>query len=181
MITRRLAMLSPGPVLAALGAAGGGAWLLKTTSWLETEILVAGAARLAGGLAGAAAGRTPDGWTLAFAGQPLLVTAACSATDFFLMTAALLGWHFARRLDRTAWFPVAAAGALLAAVPFTVAVNALRLVAVAHAHRWVGPRLPAACGPFLHMLAGVAVFLPALIALNLLLEYHGRSRTASRA
>lgn len=181
VILRKLAVLSPGPVLVALGASGGGAWLLKTVPWLEADIFIAGAARLAGLVSGAAVERAADGWTLAFAGQPLLVTAACSATDFFLMTAALLGWHAARRVDRPALFPVAAAGALLAAVPLTLAVNALRLVAVAHAHRWVIPRLPAACDAFLHMLTGVAVFLPALIALNLLLEYHGRSRTAPRA
>jgi len=180
VITRRLATFLPGPVLVALGAAAAGAWLLKTVPWMEPDIFIAGAARLAGWVSGAAAERAPDGWTLAFAGQPLLVTAACSATDFFLMTAALLGWHGARRVDRPALLPVAAAAALVMAVPVTLAVNALRLVAVAHAHRWVIPRLPPAYDAFLHQLTGVAVFLPALIALNLLLEYHGRSRTAPR-
>jgi len=42
------------------------------------------------------------------------------------------------------------------------------------------PRLEPEVAAFLHLLTGVAVFLPALIALNLLLEYHGRSRTAPR-
>jgi exosortase/archaeosortase family protein len=92
------------------------------------------------------------------AGQPLLVTTACSAGDFFLMTAALV-----------------------AAVPLTLFINALRLIVVAHAHDWVIPRMPEAYGAFLHMLTGAAVFLPALITLNLIFETYGRSRSASRA
>jgi exosortase/archaeosortase family protein len=77
--------------------------------------------------------------------------------------------------------PVAGVAALAGAVPVTLFINGLRLIAVAHAHRWVIPRMPEAYGAFLHMLTGVAVFLPALIALNLIFEIYGRSRTPSRA
>ena len=177
MIIRKRAMHSFGPAVVALGAAGGGALLLKIMPWLETDVFIAGAARLAGLVSGATGERVPDGWTLAFEGQPLLVTAACSATDFFLMMVALLGWHFAQRL-RPALLPGAAAVALLAAVPLTLFINALRLIAVAHAHRWLIPRLPPAYDSFLHMFTGAVVFLTALIALNLLLVLNGRSRTA---
>lgn len=176
MITRKLAMSSVRPALVALCAASGGALLLKTLPWLEAEVFIAGAARLAGLFTGAPAMRTDEGWALLFSGQPVMVTAACSATDFFLMTVALLGWHFAQCL-RSALLPCAAAGALVVAVPLTLFINALRLIAVAQAHHWVIPRLPPAYDSFLHMLTGAVVFLTALIALNLFLEFYGRSRT----
>lgn len=177
MITRKRAMHSFGPALVALGAASGGALLLKTLPWLQIEVFIAGAARLASLFTGVPAMRTDEGWALLFSGQPVLVTTACSATDFFLMTTALLGWHFAQRL-RPALLPGAAAGALVAAVPLTLFINALRLIAVAQAHRWVIPRLPPAYDSFLHMFTGAVVFLTALIVLNLLLEFYGRSRTS---
>ncbi|MBC8040550.1 MAG: hypothetical protein H7Y06_08415 [Opitutaceae bacterium] len=180
MIIRRLAIFPIGPVLVALGAAGVGGAVLKLAPAVESEVFVAGAARMAGVVSGVPAEAGVDGWLLAFAGQPLLVTAACSATDFFLMVAALLGWHGALRTDRAAWWPVAGVAALVAAVPLTLFINALRLIAVAHAHRWVIPNMPEAYGAFLHMLTGVAVFLPTLIALNLILEFYGRSRAGSR-
>jgi hypothetical protein len=41
--------------------------------------------------------------------------------------------------------------------------------------------MPEAYGAFLHMLTGAAVFLPALITLNLIFEIYGRSRSTSRA
>lgn len=106
-----------------------------------------------------------------------MVTEACSATDFYLMTTALLGWHLATRLR----WPLALAGAVAAAIPITVLVNALRIIAVAQAHRWVIPRMPDAYENFLHMLTGAAVFLPALIVLNLVFEYYGRPSDSSRA
>lgn len=178
MITRKLAMHSFGPILVALGAAGCGALLLETLPWLQTEVFIAGAARLASLFTGVPTMRTEEGWALLFSSQPVMVTAACSATDFFLMTTALLDWHFAQRL-RPALLPCAAAGALVAAVPLVLFINALRLIAVAQAHRWVISRLPQAYGSFLHMFTGAVVFLTALIALNLLLEIYGRSRISS--
>lgn len=178
---RKLSTFPPGPVLVALGAAGAGGVVFKLVPALEADLFVAGAARLAGLVSGVPAEAGADGWMLAFAGQPLLVTAACSATDFFLMVTALLGWHGALRTPRSALLPVAGVAALAGAVPLTLFINALRLIAVAHAHRWVIPRMPEAYGAFLHMLTGVAVFLPALIALNLIFEIYGRSRIPSRA
>lgn len=163
----------------ALGAGVVGAGVLKIVPRLVSEVFIGGAARVAGLLSGAATVRMDDGAALMIAGQPVLVTAACSATDFFLMTTAVLGWHFARGAERRAWRPVAIAGAVVAAVPLTLFVNALRIVAVAHAHRWIIPRMPDAYGSFLHMLTGAAVFLPALIVMNLLLEYYGNARNSS--
>lgn len=179
--TRRLAASSPGPFFVALGAAGAGVVLLKAAPTVDTTVFVAGAARLAGGLTGTPAVAGEEGWMLAFAGQPLIVTATCSATDFFLMTAALLGWHFAGRARGPAGWPVAALAALIAAAPLTLFVNALRLIAVSHAHRWTASRVPEAYDEFLHLLTGAAVFLPALIAINLILEFYARSRLSPRA
>lgn len=68
---------------------------------------------------------------------------------------------------------------MVAALPLTLMVNAVRIVALRQAHQWIIPRLPAAYGHFLHMLAGVAVFLPALIGLSLLLEFYGNPRRSS--
>jgi exosortase/archaeosortase family protein len=168
-----------GSALVALAAVASGLGLLKAVPWLESEVFVGGASRLASLFSGAAMIRTDAGIELLFSGQPLLVTTACSATDFFLMTAAVLGWHLAQLAERRSRWPVMIAGAVIAAVPFTLFVNALRLVTVAQAHRWVIPRMPAAYDAFLHMIAGAAVFLPALILLNLLCELHGRTRTSS--
>ncbi len=153
---------------------------LVMTGWpdVTTSLFVAGAARLAGILGGVPAVSSEADWLLPFAGQPLRVTKACSATDFFLMATAVLAWRLATRASagrRQRWniaTPAIVALAPLAALAVTLPINAVRLVAVAHAHRWVIPLLPESYGPFLHMLAGATVFLPALIALNLLLEHH---------
>ena len=165
-----------GPVGTALGAGAMGAVLVNALpAWVEA-VFIGGAARLTGLFAGVPVVRMDEGWALGFAEPPLMVTGACSATDFFVITTVLLGWHFARRTKRAAWLPAAAAGALAMAVPLTIFINALRLIAVAQAHRWVIPRMPAAYEAFLHMLTGMAVFLPALIALNFLFEIYGRFR-----
>ncbi|MEY4487721.1 MAG: hypothetical protein RIQ79_229 [Verrucomicrobiota bacterium] len=165
------------PIVAALAAAlvlVGGLLALRLAPGLVNDVFAQGAGRLAGVFLGVPGVRMEAGWALPFAAQPVLVTAACAATDFYVMAAALLGWHFMRRAGRPVWLPVVVAGALLAAVPVTLLVNALRIVAVAHAHHWVISRLPVSYDAFLHMLTGAAVFLPALIGLNLLLEYNGR-------
>ena len=67
--------------------------------------------------------------------------------------------------------PVAIVATLVMAVPLTLAINALRIIVVTQAHVWVIPLLPPAYEAFLHLLTGVAVFLPALIGLNGLLEF----------
>lgn len=153
-------------------------WLvLGAVPGAEIELFARGAASLGGLLTGDPVVRDENGWLLAGAVRPVLVSSACSATGFFLTVVALLGWQLARRGIPAA---IALTAALLGAVPVTLLVNALRVVAVAQMHRWVIPQLPEAYGPFLHMLTGVSVFLPSLIALNLLLERHGKSRSVLR-
>src|SRR5690606_3639788 len=125
---------------------------------LQHDVFIGGAARVAGLLSGAAAVRLDEGWALSISGQPVVVTAACGARDFYLMTTALLGWHLAQRGGRAGGWSLAVAGAVLAAVPLVLFINALRVVVVAQAHRWVIPRMPEAYESFLHMLAGAAVF-----------------------
>jgi exosortase/archaeosortase family protein len=158
-----------------LAAAAAGALVLFFVPTLEIELFARGAAQLAGFLGGSPVLRDEAGWMLPSGELPVLVTAACSGADFFLIVAALVGWQLARRGVRPAGAIVAG---LAAAVPVAIYVNALRIVAVAQAHRWVIPRLPDAYGAFTHMLTGVAVFLPALIALNVLLEIRRGSAAA---
>lgn len=169
---RMLTNLSAGAGAAVAGAAG-----LKLFPEGVEAVFIGGAARLASLFSGAAAVRMEDGWALAIAGQPVLVTEACSATDFYLMTVVVVGWHLALRMR----WPLAAAGAVVVAVPVTLFVNALRIIAVAQAHRWVIPRMPEAYEAFLHMLTGAAVFLPALIVLNLIFEHYGHARNSPSA
>ena len=164
--------------LAGLGTATVGGLLLRLGPSLELDLFAAGAARLASLLTGAAVLRVDDGWLLALADRPVVVTAACSGVDYFLIVAALLGWQLARAGKS---LPAAVVGAVALALPLTILVNALRVVAVTHAHRWVIPLLPETYRSFAHMFTGVAVFLPSLIALNLVLEAYGRSRRPAAA
>lgn len=157
-----------GAVLAGLGA-----WGLVSVAGCEEMVFCGGSARIAGFLSGNPVTRIGEGWLIS-APLPVVVTTACSGAAYFVMVAALAGWHLSRRGRNTV---VRAGGAVLAALPVVLAINALRIVAVAQLHRWVLPRLPEAHGPFLHMLTGVAVFLPALILANLLLEKYGCSHT----
>lgn len=174
MTLRELMLSVRRPACTALGAAGCGAMLVKLLPEVQQGVFIGGAARVASLLSGVPAVRMEAGWALPIGGQPVLVTAACSATDFFVMAAALLGWHFSRGLAGRGGAAAAAALATVAAAGVAVFVNALRIIAVAQAHRWVVPHAPEAYGAFLHMLTGVAVFLPALIVLNLFLEIYGR-------
>ena len=173
------------PVAAEARAAGAGlaaalaGWLwLKGWPGVELGCFARGAAQLAGLFTGAPVFRGETGWMLTVAGQTAIVTAACSATEYFLIVSALLGWQIARqgRWPGRAWLV-----APCAALPLTIFLNALRVVVVTHAHRWFIPLLPAGYGAFLHMLTGVAIFLPGLVTLNLLLEYYGTLRPVTRA
>jgi exosortase/archaeosortase family protein len=112
------------------------------------------------------------GWVLPGADFQSEVTAACSGADFFAITATLLAWRFLARPKLSGLGVLAALGL---AAPVTLAVNGLRIVAVTQAHRWIIPHFPDAYGPLLHMLTGVAVFLPALLFLHALLR-HALSR-----
>lgn len=164
--------------LAALAAAGAGWLVLLNWPGLETTLFARAAARGAGLLCGSPVLRVAEGWQLPAAQTPLLVSAACSGTDYFLIVAALLGWRLARS-GRPPW--LAAPIAVVAAAPVAIAVNALRLAALAQAHRWFIPLVPETYAHYLHLLTGVAVFLPALIGLHLFLEYHERHRAHPHA
>jgi exosortase/archaeosortase family protein len=120
--------------------------------------------------------RLPEGWLLAGdpSARPLLITEACSALDFFALLSALIAWRLAAPLRA----PLRSALlALIAAIPLTLGINTLRILAVSAAHQWLIPRVPAPYADFLHLLAGVAVFLPALVLLNLVLSPHVPAHT----
>lgn len=190
----------PQALAAAAAAAGGGLVLLKLFPSLELGLFAAGSARLASLFTGQPVLRIGNGWMLPDADLSIVVTAGCSATDFFLMVATLLAWHFAGKsgaaasagmippdtaslattssghavpfLCRGTLLPIirAALGGLAIALPLSIFLNSLRVVVVAQAHRWFIDHFPASYGPFLHMATGVAIFLPSLIALNGLLH-----------
>ncbi len=164
--------------VSVLGAVLAGKLWLKVIPRLELDFLAAGAAGLAGVFTGVGARRGDGGWVLSVGGMPAVVTEACSGADYFLILLALLGWQLVQR-GRS--IGIAILVGLPAAGLLTIFVNSLRIVTVVQAHRWVIPLLPASYGHFAHMLTGAAVFLPSLIALNLLLEHHGHTRTASRS
>ena len=140
---------------------------LRAVPALTSAVFIGGAARLVSLLTGTPAMPMEEGWLLPFSPQAAMVTEACAATDFFVILSALLGWH----LGGVWRGPVAIVATLVMAVPLTLAINALRIIAVTQAHVWVIPLLPPAYEAFLHLLTGVAVFLPALIGLNGLLEF----------
>lgn len=150
-----------------------GAIVLRVFPALELELFARAAAQGASLLTGSPVVRVEEGWLLAGLEPRLVVTTACSATDYFLITTALFAWRLARCGLR---WPFTAVGASIAALPVACAVNAVRIVFVGQAHRWVIPLFPDAYGALLHLFAGVVVFLPALIALNLAFEFHGNSR-----
>ena len=165
------------PVIVGLTAAVSGALLVQLLPSLRIDVFAAGAAKLAALLLGAEVERAHAAWVIAVGDRSVAVTAACSGTDFFLMVAALLGW---RCLGAGRSFTRAVLGSLVLALPVTVLVNALRVAAVAQAHRWLIPMLPEQHAAFAHMFTGVTVFLPSLIALNLVLEtYAKRHRPAA--
>jgi len=165
-------------LVVGLAAAAAGGVVLRILPSLELGFFARGAAGLAGLFSGAAVVAGDGGWMLGYAGRPMLVTVACSATDYFLIVTALIAWRMAAQ-GQPAWR--AALYGLGAALPLAIFVNALRILTVAQAHRWVIPLFPATYGPFLHMVAGAAVFLPALIAISLTLEFYGRSRAPARS
>ena len=174
--------LKPRPFHASAWAAGLGAWvggalLLRVFPRLELEFFARGAAQGASLFTGAPVCRIEKGWMLPFADVPVVVTEACSATGYLLIVAALVGWQLSRH-GRPPLLAIAVG--LGAAGPTTILVNSLRIVAVAHAHRWIIPRLPAAYDSVAHLFTGVAVFLPSLIVLNLLLQAYGSRLSPSR-
>lgn len=162
--------ISGGFRAAILGAsAGAAAAALNRVPGFEIHVLAQAAARLAGVLVGSGVTAVTNGYALPHGGVPVVVTTACSAADFTCLVAALMGWRLGRS-GRPAWQGLLIA--IGAAVPVTVVVNAVRIAALCRVHQWVIPRLPPDYGAFVHLATGVAVFLPALIALNLALQAH---------
>jgi exosortase/archaeosortase family protein len=155
-------------VLAAVGA-----WGLISWPGVEREIFCHAAAWLAGLLSGSPVLAVGDGWELV---SPItaVVTVACSGTTYYVMVAALIGWHLGKGYCRV-WGR--AIVAVVCALPAALVINAVRIVVVMQAHCWVIPHFPKTYSPFLHMLTGMTVFLPAFIALNIFLETYGRTHT----
>jgi exosortase/archaeosortase family protein len=165
---------NPEAMLAAVGAFLGGTLLLRILPSLQFEVFARGAAKLAGLFTATLVSPGENGWMLPLASAPVAVTTACSATDYFLIVASLVGFQ-ATRLG-VSWFTAAGLG-LIAAAPLAILVNAVRIVTVAYAHPLLISRLPATYESFLHMAVGAAVFLPSLILLNVFLEAYGRHRS----
>ena len=138
---------------------------------LSLGLFARGTAVLAGCLGGAPVVRVENGWLLGFNRIPVIVTEACSASDYFAILAGLIAWQLAAQGRRLLSAPLIG---LFFSVPLTLGVNAMRVVFVASVHRWIIPLMPENCAYFLHQLAGVAVFLPSLIVFNFILETHGR-------
>lgn len=160
----------------AAGIAGGGAAALTHLPGFDLYVLAQGAARIAGLLSGSPIVPTDAGFALPTATSPVIITTACSASDFCWMVAAMIAWRLACAGRRGG---IAIVAGIASALPVAIVVNALRITIVAQAHRWVIPRFPESYGHFLHLTTGVAVFLPALVVLNLALEYYARHRSCS--
>ena len=172
---------SPAPRLfaAALALA-----MASATVWLFPEqtfrLFSGGAAWILKLLLGVPLEAAPEGWLIG-AGvwpRPVLVTRACSATDYFSLLAPLLAWRLGTVRSH---FVLAALQALAVAVPFTLAINVLRIATVVQAHLWVIPRFPPVYGDFLHLLTGVVVFLPSLLVLDFVFQKHAHAHLCSRA
>jgi exosortase/archaeosortase family protein len=137
---------------------------------VELWLFARATAAVAGLLSGAPSMYSSDGWLLPFQHQTLLVSEACSGASFFIMLASLLTWHLCQRWSR-------AVPAVLIGLPLALAlsllINALRVLCLSQAHRWLIPLLPENYAHITHLMIGVAVFLPALIALNTAFELYG--------
>lgn len=151
--------------------------LLRVFPQLETAVFARAAAWLTGALTGSPVEAADGGWLFHFHGLPVLVSSVCSATDYWLLVTALLGWQLARVSKHPLQtVPVT----WLLAAPIAIAVNVARLATLAVAHRWLIPVIPDAYANLLHLLLGIAVFLPALVLLNALLD-HRHARLTSRS
>ena len=169
-------MKLPPAVVALLTAVLGGLTLFLFPT-LDLGFFSAGSAKIAGLFCGAHPLRVDEGWLLSLRHHSVMITAECSGSHYFLIVAVLMSWQFARR-GMSAGLAIIAG--LSAAVPVALVTNSLRIVSVVQMHGWVIPHFPATYAPFLHLLTGVAVFLPSLIALNLLLESDGNPAPARR-
>ena len=173
MIDRRPTIIT---LIGALLAAAFVHWLPS----VELQVFAQGAAKIASLFSGAPLVEGESGWLLPLSHQTILISEACSGATFFIITSTLLCWHIARRTEHHIATLVIALSSALALAIF---INALRIICLVQAHRWFIPHLPENYTSFAHMLIGIAVFLPSLIALNALLEFYGysKSRTPSSA
>ena len=161
-------------LVCALLASGSATAIVYLIPQLEIQLFARGAATLAGLLSGAPVFPDASGWIMPILSQRALINGACSGTDFYLLTATLIAWHLPGYFKRPHLsIPLALLGGLI----FTISVNALRILCVAHAHYWIIPNVPENYANFIHMSLGAAVFLPALILLNIAFEYHDRKRS----
>ena len=165
------------PTFVALLTAVLGGLALYLFPELDLGFFSAGSAKIAGLFCGVHPMRVEEGWLLLLSRRSVVVTAECSGSHYFVIVAVLLSWQFARRGLAPG---LAAFAGLGAGVPLAIVINSLRVISVVQMHGWVIPHLPAAYAPLLHMLTGVAIFLPSLIALNLLLETDGNPAAARR-
>lgn len=181
-------MISPRPsrqrVNSSLRSIGVGAvtligakWLFACFPSLQLNLLAQGTARVTAVLVGSSVLRGEHGWRLPGAATPVEVTAACSAVDFACLVAGLIAWQLAKRWRRSI---MAGPLGLGLALPVALTVNAVRVAALTQVHRWVIPHLPPSYAAFTHLFTGVAIFLPALIGLNLLLEHYGNRHASIR-
>jgi len=145
--------------------------LVHSIAGIEIELFARGAATLAGLLIGAPVFPAEGGWLIPILSQPVLVNEACSGTDFYLLTSTLLAWHLSKGFKKL-YFCIPLA--LLSALFLAISINAMRVVCLAQIHHWIIPRVPENYASFIHLLAGIAIFLPALILINLAFEYHDR-------
>ena len=139
---------------------------------VEMHIFIQGTAKLVSLFIGAQVLQVDSGWLLYLPSITLLVSKACSGTNFFIITCTLLGWHLA---DKTKYHIVNIGIVITVASFFSVLINALRIACLSLAHHLFFPFLPENYIAFAHMLVGVAVFLPALIGLNAIFEFYGKN------
>ena len=144
----------------------------------ELQLFVQGAAKISSLFTHTSAISVENGWLLPLHHQTVLVSKACSGVTFFIITCTLLCWHIARHVKSTI---AAVSIGFISAFILAITVNALRIVCLVQAHRWLIPLVPESYAAFAHMLVGAAVFLPTLIALNTLLEFYGYSKERTPA
>jgi exosortase/archaeosortase family protein len=154
-------------VFSGVGAFGIAGLFLACFPTLKIDFFGQAASRLASLFLGTPVLRVDEGWLLPSSHESVVVSAACSGTDFWLMCVLVLGWQLGRGRNQII---KAIALTLFCATAFSFIVNAIRVMVVTQAHRWLIPLWPENYAAFFHQSAGVAVFLPALIFLHAILE-----------
>ncbi|MDR2862816.1 MAG: archaeosortase/exosortase family protein [Puniceicoccales bacterium] len=100
------------------------------------------------------------GETLCLAsGRMVSVTRACGGADFFAILCAMFAWQVVP--GRIRWFPVLCAGAWVV----TIFVNAMRVIAAVWIRAFTELLLPERMEAAVHLVSGVLVFFPALLAI----------------